>query len=265
MSANTKSPYQFTVYNHESGVNVFKILIILNELGLTYKEYLLDFGKQEQKGESYVSFMPNGRIPALVDHWNNDKVVWESNAMLKYIARYDTEGKFTVTDPDEQTDMDTWLFFQSSHQGPYFGQLQWFSFYHEEPVPSAVTRYLGETRRILGVLDKVLKDKEWLVGGKCTLADISFIKCNEYAVRYLLGSEFDFAKEFPHAARWHNALMTRPAVAWVFKYKAEQDCGRERQHVTGETHSSFEARAKGLQKNAILAQAASVPQMVEVA
>jgi glutathione S-transferase len=51
--------------------------------------------------------MPNGRIPALVDHWNNDKVVWESNAMLKYIARYDTEGKFTVTDADQQVDVDT--------------------------------------------------------------------------------------------------------------------------------------------------------------
>jgi len=51
--------------------------------------------------------MPNGKIPALVDHWNNDKVVWESNAILQYIARYDTEGKFTVTDPDQQTDVNT--------------------------------------------------------------------------------------------------------------------------------------------------------------
>jgi glutathione S-transferase len=51
--------------------------------------------------------MPNGRIPALVDHWNNGKVVWESNAMLKYIARYDTEGKFTVTDVDQLSDVDT--------------------------------------------------------------------------------------------------------------------------------------------------------------
>ncbi|KAG9049309.1 Glutathione S-transferase 2, partial [Serendipita sp. 407] len=70
-----KSTHQFTVYNHESGVNIFKILILLNELGLTYKEYLLDFGRQEQKEEWYRKMMPNGRIPALVDHWNNDKVV----------------------------------------------------------------------------------------------------------------------------------------------------------------------------------------------
>jgi glutathione S-transferase len=242
-----------------------KILFLLEELGLTYKEHVLDFAKQEQKSEAYVASMPNGRIPALVDHWNNDKVVWEGNAMLKYIARYDTEGKFTVTDPDEQTDMDTWLFFQASHQGPFFGQLQWFSFYHEEAVPSAVVRYLNETRRILGVLDKALKDKEWLVGGKCTLADLSFIKYNDYATRYLLGSGFDFAKEFPNAARWHNTLIARPAVARVFKFHAELDSGRERQHVTGETHSSFAARAKGLHKNAIIAQAAIAPMAIEVA
>ena len=69
--------------------------------------HLLDFAKQEQKSESYVAFMPNGRIPALVDHWNNEKAVWEAKSILKYIARYDTEGKFTVTDLDEQTDMHT--------------------------------------------------------------------------------------------------------------------------------------------------------------
>lgn len=76
-------------------------------LTFLHREYLLDFAKQEQKSDAYMSFMPNGRIPAIVDHWNNDKVVWESNAIIKYIARYDTEGRFTVTDPDQQTDIDT--------------------------------------------------------------------------------------------------------------------------------------------------------------
>ncbi|CAG7848106.1 Glutathione S-transferase 2; AltName: Full=GST-II [Serendipita indica DSM 11827] len=239
----SKSPYQFTVYNHEAGVNIWKILILLKELNLSYKEYLLDFGKGEHKEEWYRKMMPNGRIPMIVDHWNNDKIVWESNAVMKYIAgRYDTEKRFLLTDPDEQTDMDTWLFFQASHQGPYFGALQWFSFYHEEPVPSAVLRYAKETRRILGVLDTVLKDREWLVGGKITIADIAFIKCNEYATKHLLGATFDFAAEFPHAARWHGRMMARPCVREVFKYKAEQDCGRERQHVTGETVSAFAQR-----------------------
>lgn len=102
--------------------------------------------------------MPNGRIPAIQDHWNNGKVVWESNAVLKYLVqRYDTERKFTFDDPDLEADINTCkffintsihsfklvnigLFFQASHQGPYFGQLQWFSFYHEEEVSSAITR-----------------------------------------------------------------------------------------------------------------------------
>ena len=111
--------------------------------------------------------MPNGRIPVLQDHWNNGKVVWESNAMLKYIAdRYDTKRTFLVDDDDLKTDMDTCeslrpscgydlnldpsgLFYQASHQGPYFGQLQWFSFYHNEQVPSAVTRSVAPCHREL--------------------------------------------------------------------------------------------------------------------
>lgn len=94
-----------------------------------------------------------------------------------------------------------------------------------------------------------------MVGGKYTLADLSFIKCNEYAVKNLLGDGFNFAKEYPRVAKWHKKMMARPAVSWVFEFKAAQDCGRERQHVTGETHSSFSARAEGLARYAIKAQA----------
>lgn len=97
-----------------------------------------------------------------------------------------------------------------------------------------------------------------LVGDKCTLADISFIKCNEYAVRYLLRDDFDFKTEFPHAYRWHRSLMSRPAVKWVFHYKEHQDCGRERQHVTGETHSSFADRAKGIARNAVVVKSTPI-------
>ncbi|KAG9054148.1 hypothetical protein FS842_006080 [Serendipita sp. 407] len=149
--------------------------------------------------------------------------------MLLYICtHYDKDKKFLVSEPNDVADMNTWLFFQASHQGPFFGQLQWFSLYHEEQIPSAVKRYTDETLRILGVLDSVLKDREWLVGNKCTLADIAFVKCNEYATRDLLGDQFNFREEFPHVYRWHRTLMARPAVAWVFKYKAKQDCESKR-------------------------------------
>lgn len=90
-----------------------------------------------------------------------------------------------------------------------------------------------------------------LVGDKCTIADLAFVKCNEYATRYLLRDGFDFQVEFPNAYRWHQSLMSRPSVKWVFHYKATQDCGRERQHVTGEAHSSFAARATGIAIHAI--------------
>ena len=81
-----------------------------------------------------------------------------------------------------------------------------------------------------------------LVGNKITIADIAFIKYNEYATRHLLGNSFDFAAEFPYAAHWHNRMMARPCVREVFTYKSTQDCGRERQHVTGETVSAFAKR-----------------------
>jgi glutathione S-transferase len=121
-------------------------------------EVILDFAKQEQKTEEYRKLNPNGRIPTLVDHSNNDEVIWESNAILKYIAeRYDTEKKLLVTDEKEKADLDTcelccrWLaaatdsfalglFYQSSHQGPTFGNCQWFMFYHPERLPSAILR-----------------------------------------------------------------------------------------------------------------------------
>lgn len=100
-----------------------------------------------------------------------------------------------------------------------------------------------------------------LVGDKCTLADLAFIKCNDYTTRHLLGEDFDFAKEFPNAAKWHAALMARPAVARVFDFKAKQDCGRERQHVTGETHSSFAVRATGYARKAIAAHSVTTIQV----
>ena len=68
-----------------------------------------------------------------------------------------------------------WLFFQSSGQGPYYGQAAWFTFYHPEKVPSAVERYQNEIKRVLGVLDGVLAKSEWLVAGKTTIADLSFV------------------------------------------------------------------------------------------
>ncbi|KAG8826387.1 Glutathione S-transferase 2, partial [Serendipita sp. 399] len=102
------SALQLTLYVAESGLNWLKIAIFMKELGLSYNEVIVDLGKQEHKSEEYRRLNPNGRIPTLIDHSNNDEVVWESNAILKYLAeRYDTEHKLTVTDEKEKAELET--------------------------------------------------------------------------------------------------------------------------------------------------------------
>ena len=152
---------------------------MLTELGLTFEPIYLDFQKGEQKAPDYVTkYNPNGRIPAIVDHKNNDFILWESDAVIMYlIARYDTTHRisFTPAAGGAYFQQLQWLFFQSSGQGPYFGQAAWFWRWHPEKVPSAVERYVKEIRRVLGVLDSVLKKQDWLVGNKLSVADMAFI------------------------------------------------------------------------------------------
>ncbi|EKM50007.1 uncharacterized protein PHACADRAFT_264484 [Phanerochaete carnosa HHB-10118-sp] len=204
---------QFTLFSHTGGPNGWKVAFILEELGLTYESIYFDFKKNEHKAPEFTKYNPNGRIPAVIDHRNNDFVVWESNAIIQYVVdKYDKEHKLSIAPgTDEYYTQLQWLYFQASGQGPYFGQVGWFNLYHPEKVPSAVERYRNETKRVLGVLESVLLKQEWLVGGRLTVADISFIPWNIFATTLLLEG-FDLEKEFPATAKWHNKLLARPAV-----------------------------------------------------
>lgn len=95
--------------------------------------------------------------------------------MLYLVEHYDPEHKISVTDAAEKYQQLQWLFFQASGQGPYYGQAVWFVRYHSEQIPSAQERYRNEIKRVLSVLESVLSKQEWLVGGKPTIADISFV------------------------------------------------------------------------------------------
>ena len=141
------------------------------------------------------------------------------------------------------------LFFQASGQGPYFGQAQWFMKWHHEHLPSAIKRYQDEILRVFSVLERIFQRRDWsvffqpivyfaptnlfsvyrLVGNKPTIADLSFVRYNEYAVRELLGDDFDFAARFPKTAAWHQKLMERPAVVKVNKHLAEFQLPRPEQ------------------------------------
>ncbi|OSD00743.1 glutathione transferase Ure2p class [Trametes coccinea BRFM310] len=210
----------FTLYSHKTGPNGWKVAMVLEELGLTYTTIYLDFQKGEHKSPEHTALNPNGRVPTLIDHRNNDFVLWESNAIITYLVeKYDPQGKVSVKDFEGKMHQLQWLFFQASGQGPYFGQAGWFKIYHGEPVPSAIARYQKEILRVFGVLESVLAQRAWLVGDKCTVADLSFIPWNKAAVVFLLNdcSEFHgLEKDFPALNKWHNALLDREAVRKVY-------------------------------------------------
>ena len=103
-------------------------------------------------------------------------ILRESDAILVYLVdKYDPEHKISAVSEEDKYHQLQWLFFQASGQGPYYGQLAWFLNYHPEKVPSAIERYKNEVKRVLDVLNSVLEKHEWLVGDKCTIADLSFI------------------------------------------------------------------------------------------
>ncbi|KAI0360536.1 glutathione S-transferase C-terminal-like protein [Trametes cingulata] len=213
---------KLSLYGH-MGPNPAKVAMVLEELGLEFETIHVDVRKEEHKKPDFVRLNPNGRIPALVDHSNNDFVIWESDAILLYIVeKYDPEHKLSVTDVNEKFTLIQWLFFQASGQGPYFGQAIWFLRYHPERIPSAIERYQKEILRVFGVLDSVLSKQEWLVGGKMTIADISFAIWNEGALSYTGLNELegvDVEKQYPAFYKWHQRLLARPAIA---KYAEQQ-------------------------------------------
>jgi len=206
----------FTLYSHKGGPNGWKVALLLEELGLTYETIFFDFQKEEHKSEKHTKLNPNGRIPTLIDHKNKDFTLWESNAILEYLAyTYDKEGKFSVQDPLEKYQALQWLFFQASGQGPYFGQAVWFKVYHPEKIPSAVERYQNEIKRVFGVLESVLSKQEWLVGNKYTIVDLSFLPWHNLATSFILDN-FDVGKDYPALAKWAQKINDRPAIKKVW-------------------------------------------------
>ncbi|KIP08814.1 hypothetical protein PHLGIDRAFT_23327 [Phlebiopsis gigantea 11061_1 CR5-6] len=186
---------QITLFTHTGGPSGWAVAFVLVELGLTYESVYLDFQKGEHKAPEFTKYNPNGRVPAIIDHSNNDLVLWESNAIIQYLAeKYDTDHRISATG-DEKYHQLQWLFFQASGQGPYYGQVAWFSKYHPEKIPSAIERYCNEAKRVLSVLESVLSKQEWLVGGKMTVADIPFVM-------------------------WHKKLLEVPSIKKVYAERA---------------------------------------------
>ena len=184
--------------------NGHKISIALEELELPYTLHVLDLGKLEQKQPWFLEINPNGRIPAIVDHDADDFTVFESGAILIYLA--EKTGKLIPPDAKGRSQVMQWLMFQMGGIGPMMGQANVFFRYYPEKIQPAIDRYQGECKRLFGVLDGHLENNEFLAGDY-SIADIAnwaWVRTHKWSG---VGVE-----DLPHLQRWLNAVRARPAV-----------------------------------------------------
>jgi glutathione S-transferase len=184
--------------------NGWKISITLEELGLPYTVHPIRLDQQEQKSEDYLAINPNGRIPTIVDRDNDDFPVFESGAIMIYLA--EKTGKLMPADDKGRSLVIQWLMFQMAGVGPMMGQANVFYRYAPEKIPYAIERYQRESLRLLGILDRRLADNEYLAGDY-SIADIAnFCWARGYAWS---GIEID---GLDHLQRWIDIIDARPAV-----------------------------------------------------
>ncbi len=181
-----------------------KVAIMLEECGAEYELKPVNILKGEQFEPAYLAISPNNKIPVIVDRDNDDFAVFESAAILQYLAEkfdrfmpQDTKGKYTVLQ---------WLGFQSAHVGPMFGQCGHFLGYAPEKIPYAIDRYQNETHRLYGVMDQRLADVPYLAGDY-SIADMAVYPWIE--VRWLHEIDID---RYSNVKRWFDEIGQRPAV-----------------------------------------------------
>jgi GSH-dependent disulfide-bond oxidoreductase len=184
--------------------NGWKASITLEELELPYKVRRIDFDKREQKEPWYLKINPNGRIPTIVDHDNGGFAVFESGALMLYLA--EKAGKLLPHDVKGRSLVIQWLMFQMGGIGPMMGQANVFYRYAPERIPYAIERYQREVRRLLEVLDTRLAENEFLAGDY-SIADIanwSWVRGYKWSGVTLDG--------LAHLTRWLDVIGKRPAV-----------------------------------------------------
>jgi GSH-dependent disulfide-bond oxidoreductase len=184
--------------------NGHKISIALEELALPYTLHALELSNNEQKQDWFLAINPNGRIPAIVDRAEGDFAVFESGAILIYLA--EKTGRLMQSDFKGRSLVLQWLMFQMGGVGPMMGQANVFFRYFPEKIQPAIDRYQGECRRLFRVLDHRLQEHEYLAGDY-SIADIAnwaWVRTHKWS-----GVSVD---ELPHLQRWIEAIRARPAV-----------------------------------------------------
>jgi len=183
--------------------NGWKVSITLEELSMPYKVKEIDLIKGDQKKKSFLKINPNGRIPAIIDREENNLAIFESGAIMIYLA--EKTGKLLPSDPAKKSEVLQWLMFQMGGIGPMMGQANVFYRYFPEKLQSVIDRYQNESKRLFTVIDKHLESNQYLAQD-FSIADIanwSWIRIHKWS-----GVEIE---DLPNLKRWMDEINLRPA------------------------------------------------------
>lgn len=197
--------------------NGHKITIFLEEAGVEYKIFPVNIAKGEQFNPEFLKFAPNNRIPAIRDLAPVDGGaplgIFESGAILEYLA--DKIGRFLPTAPRPRFEVLQWLYWQMGGLGPMAGQNHHFTQYAPEKIPYAIDRYVKETNRLYGVLNKQLAGKDY-IAGTYSIADMA---CYPWIVPH--ERQQQKLEDFPNLKLWFERMAARPAVQRAYAKAAE--------------------------------------------
>ena len=193
--------------------NGYKILLFAEETEIPYTIKPVNIGKGEQFDPAFLCISPNHRIPALVDHapasGGGPISVFESGAILLYLA--EKTGRFIASDLRGRVEVLQWLFWQMGGLGPMAGQNHHFSHYAPEKLDYPTKRYIQETNRLYGVLDRRLADRRFMAGDAYTIADIASYPWIQPA------RQSQNIDDFPHLKRWKTEIASRPATVRAYE------------------------------------------------
>lgn len=195
--------------------NGVKSSIMLEECGLEYDAHYIDFSAEGTKSDAFRSLNPNGKIPAIIDpNGPNGEALglWESGAILYYLAQ--KTGKFLPKDPNAQYETLQWVFFQMASIGPMFGQLGYFYKFDGKEIEDKrpLTRYVDESKRLLGVLDKRFEGRDWIMD-EYSIADIAILGWVRNLIGFYAAGDLVGFDQFKNVARVLDVWQKRPAVA----------------------------------------------------
>lgn len=195
--------------------NGVKVSIMLEEIGLPYEPHYINLGKGDTREPEYLSLNPNGKIPAIIDPdgpGGTPLALFESGAILVYLA--EKTGKLMPRDPALRYETLQWVFFQMAAIGPIFGQVGFFHKFggrdYEDKRP--LERYVTESKRLFGVLETRLGDRQWMMGDELTIADIALIGWVRSMGGFYEAGELLELDRFEATNAWLARALNREAV-----------------------------------------------------